>query len=554
MDKDMIQTGAQSPAKPKSIRLRMLALVLGICLILSGCYEVRVQATISPVVEQVSAVPVEGGTLNLSIPNAPGPANPLTAQTQEMVSLLGMVYEGLIRYDENGGITPCLAESWAVSPGEEENGITLWTLNLRKNVVWHDGTPFTAQDVVDTVLLIRSEETLRYQEQIKYISTIEAVDEHTVRIGTVTPFYGLLDALTFPILQSGADLEGKPCGTGPFMVKSFSPSQGMELNANPNWWKRAAHISQIIAHPVPDEESALAAYAMEQVDAVATSLLSAAYYRGQENTAMLEYMTSEYLALIPNFKRPLLSDVRMRKAITQSLDKKGLLSSVFGVHAVPTDVPILPDTRFVDASVQGPEFSERAARDLLADMGYKPGVDGVVVDQYGQPMQPLILLVCESAAQGTRKELATLVGQALSKVGIPVTVQPMEYSRYIEAVYAGEFDLLMAAMSITRIPDYSFFFSSTNPDGQNVGSYNSTQMDALLGEVKMAESEAELKQAVLAVQRKIVEDLPHIPLCFRTNSLLYRDTSVSPGVLLPRAMDVYRGIEYWTMVEVVDQE
>lgn len=529
------------------------ALTLGCAFMLSaslaGCSLPRVEATIMPEPVFSTAIPISGGTLNVTIPQAPGPANPLTAKTWEMVSLLDMVYEGLVRTNEAGAITPVLAESWQMQAGEDGSG-AVWTLSLRKNVKWHDGSAFSAQDVAATVQRIKQDGSLRYQYPVSLISGIEAVDDHTLRITADHAFYGLLDALTFPILQADADLEAAPCGTGPYRVASFYPAAGMTLEANADWWRRAPNIQRIVARPVSDEESALAAYAMGQVDAVASSLLSAAYYRTQDDTNMLEYITGEYIALVPNFSTSLIKDIRMRQAIAYALDKRALLTSVFGVHALPTDVPVLPDTRFVNASVQGPEYSLPNARELLAQMGYTIGEDKLLHNSAGAAMQPLTLLVCDTQENHTRLEMGNLIADALGVVGIPVEVVSADLNGYLAKAAEGEFDLLMMAMSLTRVPDYSFLFASDNPTGQNVGQYGSAEMDQLLLNVKKSASEAELNQAVLAVQRKIVEDLPHIALCFRTNSLLYRNNAVSLGELSPQGMNVYRGIEYWSMLAV----
>lgn len=530
-----------------------LACAVSLSFTLAGCFEPRVEATLYSQPVSSTAVPIEGGTLNVTIPQAPGPANPLSAKTWEMVSLLDMVYEGLVRTNQEGEITPVLAESWQMQPVEGGQG-AVWTFSLRKNVKWHDGTAFTANDVVSTVERIKQDGDLRYQYPVSLITGIEAVDEHTVRISTGDLFYGFLDALTFPIVQADADLEADPCGTGPYRVAVFTPAAGMSLQANQDWWRRPANIARIVARPVSDGESALAAYSMGQVDVVASSLLSAAYYRTRENTSVLEYITGEYIALVPNFSAPLMQDVRMRKAVAHSLDKRALLTSVFGSHALPTDVPVLPDTRFVNATVQGPEYSVPAAKELLAQMGYAVGEDKFLQNSAGMPMQPLTLLVCDTAENHTRLELGNLVAEALKAVGIPTNVVGKGLDDYLTQVSEGNFDLLLSAMSLSRVPDYCFLFASTNPKGQNVGKYSSFEMDTLLANIKKSATEAELDQSVLAMQHKIAQDLPHIALGLRTNSLLYRDNAVMLGELGPQGMDVYRGIENWSLMTVPERE
>jgi peptide/nickel transport system substrate-binding protein len=178
----------------------MLAASLGGC----GRPEpVNDLAIVMPTAEP-SPQPAEGGELYLPMPENASVYNPLSVNTEEMQLMFSLIFESLVRIDRNNLIVPALAENW--SPDETGK---VWTFNLRKNVLWHNASAFTAEDVAYTFnKLVSMGADTHYSYVSKKIESIEAVDGNTLRVTMKEPGYSSLYALTLPVMCSGSDILG----------------------------------------------------------------------------------------------------------------------------------------------------------------------------------------------------------------------------------------------------------------------------------------------------------------------------------------------------------
>ena len=174
---------------------------------------------------------------------------PLDPQERDMLSIYNLVYESLVVIDDNYLPQPGLAESW-----EESGSGRTWTFHIRQNVAFSDGTPLTARDVVATAEYILARATDEstaspgYYANLRYFcSKISASDDYTVvvRAPTGRSYYGVLYAMTFPILPAAQVDSDNPPGTGPYVVSAFSPGDYLALDANTSWWKSIPQVRSI---------------------------------------------------------------------------------------------------------------------------------------------------------------------------------------------------------------------------------------------------------------------------------------------------------------------
>ena len=174
------------------------------------------------------------------------PLNPLE---RDIVSVYGVIYESLVTVDDNGLPQPLLAETWS----ETGNGKT-WTFTLRENVTFSDGTPLTANDVVASckylLALANSEDpnARGFYQTIKYmVADISATDDRTVVITAAKrTYFGLLYALTFPIVPASQVDTPNPLGTGPYVVSTFEPANYIWLKENEKWWQTKPQVKEIM--------------------------------------------------------------------------------------------------------------------------------------------------------------------------------------------------------------------------------------------------------------------------------------------------------------------
>lgn len=187
------------------------------------------------------------------------------APTQQVA---GNIYEGLLRYDKNLEPHPLLAKSW-----ESNNEGTTWTFHLKQGVTWHDGKPFTSEDVVFSVDKFLRETNARLRQSLKHVESITAPDDYTVVFKLKEPFgpfIGLFETGTMPMIPKhiyeGTDYKTNPAnhhpiGTGPFKFAEWKKGSYIHAIRNENYHQEGQpYLDEIYWHVIPDAASRSVAY------------------------------------------------------------------------------------------------------------------------------------------------------------------------------------------------------------------------------------------------------------------------------------------------------
>ena len=178
------------------------------------------------------------------------------------------VFEGLTRYADDGSIKPALAESWEIAP----DGLS-WVFNLRDGVTFHDGTPFTAEDVVFSFDRAMAEDSTNAQKQLfNEINEVTAIDDITVEIGLDPPKGSLLTNLAWgdAVIVSPASIDTeatRPIGTGPFKFSNWVQGDRVELVRNPDYWGEPAKLDKVTFKFISDPTAAFSAMMAGDIDA-----------------------------------------------------------------------------------------------------------------------------------------------------------------------------------------------------------------------------------------------------------------------------------------------
>ncbi len=303
---------------------------------------------------------------------------PLEPLERDMVSVYDLLYDSLITIDDNYLPQPGLCESW-----EQGNNGKTWTFHLRSGVTFSDGTPLTAQDVVATAqhILDRANDEgaqdKGYYANLNYfVDKITATNDTTVTIRAKRSYWGLLYALTFPILPAAYVTADNPPGTGAYVVSTFEPSNYLWLQANANWWQNLPQVREImiICHNTPG--AVIESYEYARVDAIFTRSVSAAQYRNQLETLLMNHSASK------------LSSINVRKAIRYAIDVDKIAATVYMGMVKRTDTPAIPGSWMYNNNL-GAYFvtDPDAARTLLSEDGwYDSNEDGILdrVDGKGE--------------------------------------------------------------------------------------------------------------------------------------------------------------------------
>ena len=500
--------------------------------------------------------PVPGGSITISMPEGTKLGNPLTAATRELNSIYGLVFESLLELDETGNPVPCLAETW-----ESEDGLT-WTFKLRTGVKWQEtGRALDANDIKFTMDQIKElGKDMPWYYITNYIKTWDAGADGTFVIELKKPFYGVLQALTFPVLPAEYGYENggapaTPVGTGPYKVTGQQEKE-IDLAVNADWWKKPPYITDIKAVAYPDNATAVSTLVLGgQLDAVQTEDLTVAQYKESGVANVYEYRTRYLEFMAFNFGSQDVREKLIRQAIAYAIDRSEIVSYTYVNHATVADTPVPPESWLYDGKVIKYSYNVDEAKRLIKLAGWednydaegKPGTDGYWDTSPDGTKRNLTLTLLTNRDENNtiRNDAANLMADQMAKAGIKVEIQAESWDDYKNMIKEKRFDIVLTSCYLSPIPDYRFLLGTGGL--LNIGGYSSSEMDTLLDKVIESPKSDSLKVNIAALQNAIIDELPIMCLYFRTHSLLTSTglKSVTGSVSGAREESAFAKISQW---------
>ena len=468
--------------------------------------------------------------------------NPLVAVEREVQSVLNLIYEPLVKlndaYDPVPGLG--LALKWECSG----DGKT-WTFKLRDDVRFHDGTPMTSADVVATIneILRLGENNEGQYQTLKYIVSNAAVNDDTeIVITAKRPCYGLLYAMTFPVLKADEVQADNPVGTGPYRVIAFDPEIQLLLNAFTDWHNGTAGYKELNFAFFDENKDLLTEYEYKRVDSIITRSATAAQYRGGNSSLNVTYRTNQLEVMMMNFSAFPLDDKEIRLAIRYSIDIDAIAEQVYGDMVLRTNTPLIPDTwTYYDSGEV--KYDPDKAAEILAAKGWRDTDDDGVLDMIRDGSKrnlALRIYVYEEQENSVRIQAANLIADYLIRLGINATVKTMTFSEAAEKLSKRSYDLCLCAFQMDLVPDPGFLLMKGNT--ANYMGYRSDDMDALFKKLRSATAKDAYRSALHEIQALFLKDCPFVCLYYRTGTILTR--RLFTNVMDVREPEVLRGIEY----------
>lgn len=531
--------------------MRALLLMLAALLLLTGCGRQTssqdiVLITPEPTTEPTAAPQTDSTelqdtkTLNVGYVAAQGSdLHPLRGNARDLNSLNSLVFESLVELDENRQPSALLCDRWESSA---EEGV--WYFYLRSGIVFHDGSPLTAYDVVASYEdIIANSDISPYYSRVKSLSEVSAVDELTVRVVSNTYGYMTLYAMTFPIVQQYSLDAQYPKGTGPYWYVSYNSWGLLRLEANPLWWKQQGDIQAINVKRYDEVSEAMEALATGQIDIFPTSSSSASLSRQLSDRTTMDYTTLTWECLVPDLRNSILSDTAVREALMYGIDRTSLASTVYLGMVQESEVPVIPGSWLYETQSARYNYNPERALQLLYDAGWSDSNGDGILDRVKDGLWEdleIDLITYNEPTIASREKAAELIASQLAIIGIRVNVTVTTRSKVIKAINNETgFSMALVGFNLSYLPDLSYLFKS-GASG-NCSFYSSEKMDDLLAAAKAAPSADELKSIMADIQQLIVDDLPLLGLFFRSGTLVSR---ISLGGLSGIREDNYlRGID-----------
>ncbi|MEG0270524.1 MAG: ABC transporter substrate-binding protein [Clostridia bacterium] len=471
---------------------------------------------------------------------------PLEPKERDIVSLYGMVYESLVTIDDNGIPQPLLAENWT-----ENGGGQTWTFTLRENITFSDGTPLTANDVVASCQYIldlaknKELEDNGFYQNIKFmVASIKAPDERTVIVKAERSYYGLLYAMTFPVVPAAQVAQSNPVGTGPYVIKSFEAGVLMWLVANEKWWQTQPQVKEIMASFFPSNKQMITAFEYGRVDAAVTRSVAAAQYKSGINSLSINYSTRQLETLLMNHQIFPLGSLKVRQAIRYAINVDKIAQNVYMGMTIKADTPVPSGSWMYYDQESSFVYNPDRARELLAEEGWSlldnDNVLDLPVEGAPEPKH-LVLQLCvyEDPENDVRYETAYMIRDMLAEVGISVKVTEMPYADVKAKLEAGSFELAVCSFQTDVVPDYGFILRKGNP--QNYCRYVSSEMTSLIDTLRTNQEQTDFAYTQQAIQQQFAADVPFICLFYRSGAILTRKMFTTVRSI--REFELLRGIE-----------
>ncbi|HVL03042.1 MAG TPA: ABC transporter substrate-binding protein, partial [Acidimicrobiales bacterium] len=273
-------------------------------------------------------------------------------------------------------------EPWLATEAEPSDDMSSWTVSLRDDVVWHDGEPFTAEDVAFTFQYFKDiGGPGRYGHHVfgfPVLTGTEVIDDTTVRLDfeEPVPAFKLIPGGDLPILPEhiwseiadpAADTTTLPVGTGPFRMTELEPDRFSRLVANPDYFKGEPLVDELQLSLVQDPSAAFGGLQSGELDFVTRTVPAqlVPQFESNDDFGLIEGTQFQSLSLMFNTLRPPLDNPAVRKALSMGIDSEAVVATVFQGAALPgNDSWTHPASPWADPD-GGHEFDPEAARAML---------------------------------------------------------------------------------------------------------------------------------------------------------------------------------------------
>lgn len=475
----------------------------------------RLMGAAAIAVSALSSAPAiaEGGTLVIASTQVPRHLNGAVQSGIATAVPSTQIFASLLRYDADWTPQPYLAQSWETAA----DGKSV-TLHLVENATFHDGTPVTSADVAFSIMTIK--ENHPFKSMFAPVEAVETPDAHTAVIKLNQPHPALLLALSpalAPILPKHVYGDGQdpkshpanaaPVGSGPFMLKEFTPGEAIVLEKNPNFFLEGRpKLDEIIIRIIKDPSALL--IAMENGEADMYPFMAGSQeFKRLEKVDSLTITDQGYAGIGPiswlafNTASPKLSDPRVRQAIAYAVDRNFITKALHRGVSKPQRSPIIESSPFFDETIPAYDVDLDKAKALMAEAGFADGMDLTIDFIPGGKEQ--------------QQTVAEYMKSQLKKIGINIEVRAApDFPTWAGRVGGHDFELSMDIVFNWGDPVigvHRTYLCSNIKKGviwSNTQSYCNDQVDSLLNAAAVELDPAKRKAMYAEFQQIVATDMP----------------------------------------------
>ncbi len=510
---------------------------------------------------EIEAAANEGGTLIEGTPSDIQTLNPIVASDAPSLNFLALIFESMVElHPETLEPVGALAKSWEVS----SDGLT-WTFTLREGVTWHDGEPFTADDVKFSYELHMNEDSNSSYtyDLISKVESIEAIDPQTVAFTLPHPYPDFaVDVAVYAIVAehvwsavAPADLANDPgstgedparvVGTGPFVLDEWVTGDHLTATAYADYWGGNPHLESFIYKIVPDSTAGVQQLRTGEID----------WFSGVPGTSVKELEDNDVNVAVADTlsflfygynldaeKSTLFQEPEVRQALMFALDREALIDGLqegYGTVAIGT-MPVLSWAYNPDGIDNAYPYDPELARTMLDEAGWLEGSDGV----REKDGQRLSFTMHADSANPIGAAYVVAIQEYWAQIGVEMTPQLEPFPALVERIAETfEFDTFLIGFSWGTSPDQTAMFACESYGaGFNVMNYCNEDVDALLETALSETDQAKRVDLYTEYQNLLLADIPAAILSFPQSIDGY-----SPRVhnLYPNSINARFNAETW---------
>ncbi len=458
-------------------------------LLVVACRDER--PTPPPQLAADDVTPQAGGTLVRRLDADIVSLNPILASSRWDRYVAYYLFTPMVYFDANLQVIPGLAEKWEVSPDGKQ-----YTFHINPAATFSDGSPVRASDVLFTLKKIVDPQTEAPQIAGGYekldLRATRVVDERTITIvfkealAPQLPRFNDLLVIPEHVYSKGnfkTDFALRAVGTGPYRLVRRDPGSQIILERRAEYWGAKPHLQTVTFKVISDDTTAW--NAMKRGDIDETIITSDTWLNEsrrpelQKTIDFRRFYTLQYNYVPWNNRDPVLSDRRVRRALTMCIDLQSMINNLFHGTARAMNGPFTPDQWSYNPEVPVIQYDPAGAQRLLNSIGWLDTNRDGVLDKGGKPLKIEMLI---TGGNSPSAPFAQLFQAELKKIGVQLDVTTLDPSAFIQRILSGRYGGAYLSWDLDPDPDpFSLFHSSQMPPhGQNFVFYSNPEADKLI--------------------------------------------------------------------------
>lgn len=461
--------------------------------------------------------------------------NPLVSHNKYVQEISNLVFDGLTKLDES--LKPRLVLAKTFIPNDN---LTEWTVTLRDDVVFHDGSKFTADDVIFTVNKIKELNDKSYfAYNVKNIDNITKLSDYELKITLNKTDNFLMNKMTFPILAKNyyynkmLEKTDKYVGTGVYKQESVMP-EVMTLKAFSDYYdKVTGNIKNINVKIISKARPGFELLKLNEIDVADTNIEVGAYGRSAYSSS--KYVTSIFEGIIFNSENEILKDNVIRQAILLGINRDLIIENYLNGYGISIDLPVNPNSYLYNKELIKYSYNPEKAQDLLVNNGWNLGALNVRT-KVNNKLEFNFLINSDSK---NSQDKAEFIKENLGKIGVKVNIIAKESTKYNTSIAMRDYDIALTDWAISEYPEFLYNFDSNSPD--NIFGFSNEDYDYYAFMAKTEYLEGKSKEYFSKMQEILANYLPMAGLYFETSTVYYNQSI--EGEFKPTINNIYSGIE-----------